>query len=171
MRRDRQRRAEFGLAKYSSKTMLSPDLSVKLSKWFNVRLTDCFTMASCRKRWLQIKSPQPVTCWSTTTPTIPRTRLPESEVAAAPTSILLAIQPGRHGCSSSPKKSARPSPRFNRLMLKHCPCHEDCLKPGNPRRTDCKGEDRSGCANCTCFGLVHSPEWAVLCRERGIKKP
>lgn len=47
-----------------------------------------------------------------------------------------------------------------------CACHEDCLKPGNPRRPDCRGENRSGCANCRCFGLTSEQDWKTLAKER-----
>jgi hypothetical protein len=47
-----------------------------------------------------------------------------------------------------------------------CHCHEDCLIPGRPRRADCLGEHRSGCANCSCFGLVGDEVWSLLKRER-----
>lgn len=52
-----------------------------------------------------------------------------------------------------------------------CPCHEDCLKPGNPRRANCTGEDPSGCRNCRCFGLCSVDDWEKLSKERGIRSP
>lgn len=51
---------------------------------------------------------------------------------------------------------------------KKCVCHGVCLKPGNARLTECKGEHPSGCWNCSCFGLMTPEDWEKLARERKL---
>lgn len=38
----------------------------------------------------------------------------------------------------------------------HCLCHSTCLLSTTPAKT-CKGQNPSGCANCTCYGLRSEP--------------